>query len=169
MNDGKKFFVGWSDSARGAVTKASRWYVLLAVVIISIITAVLLFKQTPFANSRFDFGSETTLTGTIYRTPAPMLKVEQPLYNAAVSIPLVGFGKMGVNHVLDEIEKDLDAPLENYNVTLHGTLIHYDTKTLMELTRGMESFSHIELKNEPAPAREIQDLGAKAIYGEIVV
>ncbi len=126
---------------------------------------ILLFNYEKSTNSTFEYGIYKELTGRIYRGPVPVIKISTE--NSSKNIVLVNYGKAGVLGTLDKIEESLKEGLENYEITLRGSLIYYDGITLFELSESEESV--IEVK--PATINSIrtrEDLGRLTLTGELV-
>ena len=104
-------------------------------------------------------------------TPYPLLKVSQgndlngnPIYK---SVLLVNFGKKGVKEIVDQLQNKI-GNLEEYEITLRGTLIYYDGKTSLEFTDGPDSIIKYEKSNVKTLPRQTTALGTQKFTGEIV-
>jgi hypothetical protein len=77
----------------------------------------------------FEYGKLTEVKGIYYNNPVPLLKVFDK-NNLSITIPLVGYGKHGAETAIMELEKEKGVSLNGKEVTLKGTLIYGDGKTL---------------------------------------
>ena len=145
----KPFYIGYLPKMDPSLARWSKW--VLAGFIVIAIAAGFTFstQQKDFNDGVFEFGKLTKLDGILIKDPYPMLVLEhgrnfwgKPQYQG---ILLVGFGKRGALSVVEEMEAFNELDLENREVTLEGTLIYYDGKTLMELTE--KKFSLLEYGN----------------------
>ena len=168
MSSISNFFIGWRDDFPGPTKKTGVIFVIAVTLLAAVISITVITGQKDLIESRFEFGKETTLVGRIYWEPVPMIKVEDDAYAAFVNILLVGFGKHGVDGLLHDLESELERPISDYKITLTGTLIYYDSKTLLELTEGPDSFNDVAIDTTGVVERKIIDFGRRAVYGEIV-
>ena len=162
-----EFFVGWTGDAPRRTVRTSVLFVILGCVLAAGVVISLVLGQKELIGSRFDYGNETTLTGKIYLDPIPMLQLDAGKDGARISLPLIGFGKQGPEPALQEAMQDLTEPIESYRATVRGTLIFYDSKTLLELTAGASSFVSFE-EDADQTNRSRERIGMKAVYGEIM-
>ncbi len=167
-----EFYNGWDTQAPPGYAKANRkfiWYLVIGVVLLPFI---LVFAQRGFSSANFEFGNITTLEGQLIYEPVPMLKVNngrdidgKDVYQ---NVLLVGYGKMGAMSTIQKLERrdDVFMNLENHQVTIKGTLIYRDGKTVLELTEGINSLTKVS--NPPGIPREFEAYGNQSLSGEII-
>ena len=102
---------------------------------LAILVFLLVWLQKPFNDYKFEFGSLTEVTGVYYNRPVPILVADPGSLPSDISssILLVGYGKFGAEGIMREISTQRGS-LNGKKITLAGTLIHGDGKTVMELT-----------------------------------
>ncbi len=165
------FYVGYLPKMPATYRKTVVPSVIGIILMLCLILLAFTFNQRPFHNSTFEYGTYTELTGTLYTTPYPLLKVSQgsdlngnPIYK---SLLLVNFGKKGVKEIVDQLQNKI-GNLEEYEITLRGTLIYYDGKTSLEFTDGPDSIIKYEKSNVKTLPRQTTALGTQKFTGEIV-
>jgi len=166
-----EFYVGYFPKMPSTYRKTILLSVIGIVLMLCLVMLAFTFSQRPFLNSTFEYGTYTELTGTLYTTPYPLLKVSQgndlngkPIYK---SVLLVNFGKKGVKEIVDQLQNKI-GNLEEYEITLRGTLIYYDGKTSLEFTDGPDSIIKYEKSNVKTLPRQTTALGTQKFTGEIV-
>jgi len=131
MKKNEEFYVGYSDKVGQHTKKKLKQFVAIAVGLLLLGSLLFSFFQQPAANSSFDFGNPTKISGTYHESPYPMLKV--PLAEGEFKeIVLLGFGKSGANPYLDEA-KEKYGSLIGKTLAIEGQLIYYNGKTLLEI------------------------------------
>jgi len=163
----KDFYIGWQDEAPGGFRKTGRNFFIGTIVVTIIFALVYVPSQQSFDNSVFEYGRLTELSGTLVNYPVYGLKTKIDGLN--VTVPLVGFGKAGVEAVSKNLISQLEGEISEYEIKLRGTLIKRNAKTWMELTEGAESI--ISKTKLPKGTRYIQKttvIGDQEITGEIV-
>jgi hypothetical protein len=121
--------------------------------------------QKKFSTANFEFGKTTEVKGVYYNSPVPMLKVFDK-NNLSITLPLVGYGKHGAETAIMELEKEKAVSLNGKEVTLKGTLIYGDGKTLLQIDKNDDPVVNIG----PGSTIQLQqkDLGTQTIRGEII-
>jgi hypothetical protein len=138
MKSNYEFYIGYFPKAPKSIAKM----VITAVVILIVSVLALSFlqarNQDNLQANNFEFGQTTELTGILQMTPVPNLVIHngqdingKDLYQ---SVLLIGLGKFGADSLVTFFKNKIDQPLQQTQVTLRGTLIYSDGKTLMELT-----------------------------------
>ena len=148
MKKQNEFYIGWKEEmSEGNASFLKKILIPLFVLIPILVFAVVLF-QKPFNQHQFEFGKITPITGTYYGKPVPMLVADQGVLPDGIStdIVLVGYGKFGAKGIMQALEKT-NGNLNGKKISLAGTLIYGDGKTLLELTE--EEGSLIEIKKTP--------------------
>ncbi len=175
-----EFYVGYHEKAPPATGRFVR--VVVGVIAVACVVVPLGFTaaQRPFSTATFEFGSLRELSGFVTRDPVPMLRVVVGYAQGeavVVSLPLLAPGKFGGARVLDAIEKMIDPSIPpvlsqevaTLEVTLRGTLVYHDGKTLFELSEGEETPVSVDVLAEGAlPKVKVESLGRTTLRGEIV-
>ena len=165
------FYIGWQEKAPKPYAKAVNRFVGTAVILVLLTATLLVLTQRGFVDSVFELGKLSTHEGILIKAPVPMLKVPigskadgTPLYN---SMLLIGFGKFGAKATLADIEEAQEQDLGGKTVKLEGTLIHYQGKKALELTKGVEAFAGFG-KNKIIHELKKTNIGAVSLRGEIL-
>ncbi len=160
-----EFYVGWQEKAPPTYARSVRrsvwWFGGLAIAV----ALLLVLSQRGFVDSTFELGKSTALKGVLTYRPVPMLK----MYGAdgVESVLLIGFGKRGAERTLAAIEARAGQPLGGKVVELKGTLIYYQDKTALELTKGADAFLGMDT-TAGAPRVQSRNLGRVSLKGEIL-
>lgn len=137
-----------------------------------IIGLLLASFQKKFSTSNFEFGKSTEIKGIYFNTPVPMLKVingKDIWGNASyLTIPLVGYGKHGAETAIMELEKEKNTSFNNKVLTLKGTLLYSDGKTLMQISKEENPIVSIGATADASLLSQQKDLGLQKIKGEII-
>ncbi len=168
MKKQKEFFIGWQNELPPTSRSVLKKLVLTSFILIPIIAFVLVFFQRPINAYQFEFGKLSEITGTYYHTPFPMLIADSDILPDELSkdILLVGYGKFGASGIMNLIQNE-QGDLHGKKITLSGTLIYGDGKTLMELTEEHESLIHVDNQTTTRyPAATVQE--KIAVSGEII-
>lgn len=161
------FYIGWQDDAPAGYNKFISLFLAILILLILIGSGIWVSKGSGFADSRFEYGTQTEFEGVIYEYPAPMLVV-QVGEEGMKSIPLVNFGKFGVVKPMEFFKSQMRNNLKGYKVKLRGTIIEFDNKQWLELTDEEKSLLSFEKLSEPSPERRLTELGESEVHGEIV-
>lgn len=168
MSD-QDFYIGYLSKMPNGHWRKIRLF-LMGVGVLAVVAAFLIVKgQKDFNTSTFELGKPTIVSGILTTNPVPLLQVVQgnDLSGQAViqSILLIGFGKHGAEAALDSAAAAKKMPMEGKLLTLEGTLIYHDGKTLLELTKGPASVLQVE-QAQPL-RRNIERLPGYTFTGEI--
>jgi len=147
----KEFYVGYSPKAPASLSRLIRAVVAALGVVASAIALVLVFGQTPFAASAFEYGQYRDYEGVLEEWPYPAL------VTADSRFLLVGSGKFGVAAAVKGMEGSV--------VHLKGSLIRRGPDMALEVLPGS---LQMKLTAARAPARSTSDLGRVTLVGEIV-
>ena len=164
-----EFYIGWQDKAPAGFTKVQGRFVWILGICVLFAGILLAQQQVGFSNARFDFGQASTLEGVLKLEPYPQLIIEhkdtpnQPFYQQVL---LVGFGKIGAVPTLQAVETAQGQSLDGRKVKLQGTLFYGESKTLMELTDGVESVLEVGEVSDLSLASI--NLGNQQFQGEIL-
>ncbi len=166
------FYIGWMSKAPSSFTSHIK-KVLLALLVLVIVTGVLLaVSQKKFSTANFEFGTLTKVEGIYFSNPIPCIKAinGKDIFGnySYITIPLLGFGKMGAESIINTFEKEKNISLNQKEVTLKGTLLYNDGKLLMQIDENDQPFVHIG-NNAEEPLLPVQEnLGTMQVKGEIV-
>lgn len=167
----QEFYIGWMQKAPDSFAKHIRKVVLLLLILVIVTGMILALQQRKFSNSVFEYGQLTEVTGTYIQTPVPAIKVKSKPdmfgNSAFITIPLVGYGKHGAETVIDVIEMQKGIKLHQREVTLKGSLIYNDGKTLLQIDEHDNPLIKVSEK-ETALNIEKKELGTVELIGEIL-
>jgi hypothetical protein len=159
------FYIGWMAKAPKSFARHVKKNLLILFPIALIVAYLLSTSQKKFSTANFEFGKLTEIKGVYYNNPVPMLKVFDK-NNLSISIPLVGYGKHGAETAIMEWEKEKGVSLNGKEVTLKGTLIYGDGKTLLQIDKNDNPI--VNIGAESTVQLQQKDLGTQTISGEIV-
>jgi hypothetical protein len=163
--DQQDFYIGWMSKAPKSFAKHIKRVLLILFPVALIVAYLLSTSQKKFSTANFEFGKLTEVKGIYYNTPVPMLKVFDK-NNLSITIPLVGYGKHGAETAIMELEKEKGVSLNGKEVTLKGTLIYGDGKTLLQVDKNNDPI--VNIGAESMAQLQQKDLGTQTIRGEIV-
>lgn len=167
MSDDHEFYIGWQEEMPKKNKSFLKKIITALFVAIPILTFLVVWFQKPFNQHQFEFGTLTEVTGTYYDAPLPILIADNGVLpeEHSSNILLVGYGKFGARGIMNAIEEKNSA-LHGKKITLSGTLIYGDGKTLMELTDEANSLIKIDPQpSNTAPLASKVDINIK---GEIL-
>lgn len=144
MKENNNFYIGWQDKMSKSNSKFLKKIIIPLFICVPIFAFALVYFQNPINNFKFDFGNITTITGTYYDSPIPMVVADKGSFTDSLShdIILVGYGKFGAQGIIQKIE-ETHGELNGKKVELAGTLIYGDGKTVMELTEKEASIRKV--------------------------
>ena len=171
MNNAE-FYIGWMPKAPSTFAKQVK-RVLLFLFPVAIVVALLLASfQKRFSTSNFEFGTLTQIKGIYINEPIPVLKViagKDIWGNASyITIPLVGYGKHGAVTAIMELEKEKNTTFNSKELTLKGTLLYSDGKTLLQINKDENPVVNIGSTADSSLLPVKKDLGTQTIKGEII-
>lgn len=165
-----EFYIGWMPEAPGGFAQHTRRVVIALALFIIGTALIIASRQRKFSTSTFEYGQLTQVTGVYQSYPFPSLKLKTrpDIFgkSSVMTVPLVGYGKSGADDVIRHIEKAMDGKLDNRVVTLKGTLIYHDGKTLLQIDRHDDPLSNAGGIAEHRPL--IRQLGEVELTGEIL-
>ncbi|CAM2009810.1 hypothetical protein [Acanthopleuribacter pedis] len=127
--DQDEFYVGYQPKAPAGIAGAVRGTVVLLLLLGAVAAFLIVREQKDIAAALFEFGVVREFEGVIAAKPYPMLRVARP--DAAGDAEafsrylLVAPFKFGADPIV--------APFDGKKVSLKGTLIYRDNKTMIEL------------------------------------
>ena len=157
MKEQKDFYIGWQDKMSPKNKGFLQRFVVLLFISLPLLVAVVVLLQRPFNNHQFEFGSLKKITGTYFSSPFPILIADEGILPDSLSreLMLVGYGKFGAKGIMSRIE-NTHGLLAGKKITLSGTLIYGDGKSLLELTEEDQAFLEIiESPIRPAPPKSV--------------
>jgi hypothetical protein len=160
-----EFYIGWMPKASAGFAKHVKRVLLVLFPVALIIGYLLSTSQKKFSTANFEFGKTTVVKGVYYNSPVPMLKVFDK-NNLSITLPLVGYGKHGAETAIIELEKEKGVSLNGKEVTLKGTLIYGDGKTLLQVDKNDDPI--VNIGAESSVQLQQKDLGTQTIRGEII-
>lgn len=164
-----EFYIGYLPEAPGSYAKAVRKFIVFVFVLTGVVAFVLVNNQKGFRNSTFELGQQTEVKGILSFDPIPMLKVPVGMgvdgQQKFKRLMLIGFGKFGAEATLATMAESSGQELEGKLLTLEGTLIYYNGKTLLELTNSEAALKKVETALPLVSQRK--DLGNQSFIGEI--
>lgn len=162
------FYIGWKGEMADTQSQFLKKRLRPLWIVIPILVALFIFFQRPFNNHFFDFGNIIELTGTYYATPFPMLIADEGNLpkGLAKEILLVGYGKLGATGTMAAIEKEKGS-LQGKKITIAGTLIYGDGKTLLELTQEEQTLIAIQ-ESRPISLPTPTAAAPRTLQGEIL-
>jgi len=132
---GEAFYIGWMPKAPAVFAKHVKRVLLVLFPAALIVGYLLSASQKKFSTANFEFGKTTEVKGIYFNTPVPVLKVFDK-NNLSITLPLVGYGKHGAETTIMELETEKAVSLNGKEVTLKGTLIYGDGKTLLQIDKN---------------------------------
>ena len=166
------FYIGWMPKAPDSFSKFIRKYLIVLILFIAAISTALALSQKKFGTGTFEFGKLTEIKGIYFNEPVPVIKVinGKDIWGnvSYITIPLVGYGKHGVDGIISDIEKEKSVSLDKKEVTLKGTLLYNDGKTILQIDKNDNPVASIGQDVLPELLPQLIDLGVQKIKGEIV-
>ncbi|CAN5727344.1 hypothetical protein BH10BAC3_BH10BAC3_05470 [soil metagenome] len=167
------FYIGWMAEAPKSYARQIRKALVILAVLVPAVAIVLAFSQKNFSTSSFEFGQLTTIKGIYLQQPFPSLKVissKDIMGNFTyITIPLVGYGKFGAGGAIAQIEKQNNISLNKKLVTLKGSLLYSDGKTLLQVDVNDHPLVQVDTNSGiPEYLPKVTDLGMVNIRGEVL-
>ncbi len=168
-----EFYIGWMTNAPESFAKFVKRYLLVLLPIVVALSALLALSQKKFATGNFEFGQLTEVKGVYFNSPVPCIKVVngKDIWGnvSYMTIPLIGYGKHGADGIMADVEKERNISLNEKELTLLGTLLYNDGKTLLQIDKSdhpVMKVSEASVSSEYLPQKK--DLGTQTVKGEIV-
>ena len=167
------FYIGWMAAAPGLFSRFIRKYLLTILSLIILLAVILALAQKKFGTGNFEFGQLTEVTGFYFNKPVPYIKVVngKDIWGnfSYISIPLVGYGKHGAEGIMSEIEKEKNTSLNQKKLTLKGTLLYNDGKTILQVNKNDSPVFNISPATIPSELLPVKkELGLFKVKGEII-
>ena len=161
----QEFYIGWMPKAPKSFAKHVRKVLLILFPVALILAYLLSSNQKKFSTANFEYGKLTEMTGIYYNNPVPLIKVYDKNRDP-ISIPLVGYGKHGAESAIMEIENERKISLNGKELTLKGTMLYGDGKTILQIDKNDNPVVNIGSGSTFSVIE--RDLGTQTIRGEIV-
>jgi hypothetical protein len=164
------FYIGWMAHAPGILVKHIRKVIAALVVVFVVAGALLAFNQKKFSTASFEFGKLTEIKGIYFNEPVPVIKIVsgKDIFGkiSYTSIVLVGYGKHGAATAIKELEEEQHTSFNAKELTIKGTLLYSDGKTLLQVDKNDKPVIHVG--DDAAIRLTKKDLGEQVINGEII-
>jgi len=148
-------------------------YLLLLAPLVLLLGFLLAVLQKRSGTGNFEFGQLTEVKGIYFSSPVPCIKVinGKDIWGnlSFLTIPLVGYGKHGADGIIADIEKEKGVSLDLKEISLKGTLLYNDGKTILQIDKNdnpVTAISRETTSPELLPKRS--DLGIATVKGEII-
>jgi hypothetical protein len=168
MNN-SEFYIGWQTKAPASFAKHVKKVVLFLFPVALLVAYLLSASQKKFSTANFEFGKLTEVKGIYFNEPVPLLKISDGK-GGFITIPLVGYGKHGAETAILDYEKANNILLNKKELTLKGTLLYSDGKTLMQIDKNENPV--ISISNHPPDSSKVlpsgKEIGWTSIRGEII-
>lgn len=167
-----EFYIGWMPKAPNSFSNFVKKYLILLVAFVIVISITLALSQKKFSTSTFEFGKLTEVKGIYFNQPVPSVKVVngRDIWGnlSYITFPLVGYGKHGADGIIADIEKAKAIRLDTKEVTLKGTLLYNDGKTILQIDKNDNPVISIGQTASAELLPQLKELGTQKIKGEIV-
>ncbi|MEP7377839.1 MAG: hypothetical protein ABI675_30850 [Chitinophagaceae bacterium] len=170
--DKNEFYIGWMPAAPQSFAKHIRKVIIVLVIFVVAAGVLLSMQQRKFSTSNFEFGQLTEVKGFYQQFPVPSIKVMTELdafgHASYVTMPLAGYGKFGAEGLIAELEKEKNITLDKKEVTLKGTLLYSDGKTLLQIDKNDHPLIRVSEGDVKNISPVIKELGTVRLTGEIL-
>lgn len=171
--DRSEFYIGWQPGAPQRLASYIRKVLVLLIILVVAAAVTLGLLQKKFFASSFEFGQQTEITGVYRQFPVPSVKVmtgsDASGHTAYITMPLVGYGKSGAEGIIRSWEKKNKISLDGREVTLKGTLIYHDGKTLLQVDEHDGSLIRTgEVSTGDKWKPVVKEIGTVQLTGEIL-
>lgn len=167
-----EFYIGWMPTAPATFAKHMRKVLLVLFALVTITGISLGLFQKKFSSGSFEFGKLTSVKGIYFNQPVPLIKIinGRDIFGnlSYVTVPLLGFGKMGAEGVIASIEKEKHVSINQREITLKGTLLYNDGKLLLQVDSNDSPLMAVGNIAGADMLPQKKDLGKMIIRGEIV-
>lgn len=166
------FYIGWQPKAPSSFAKHTKKVLLLLLPLIIIAALLISSSQKKFSTSNFEFGQLVQVKGIYQQYPVPSLYVtsSKDAFGKSffITVPLVGYGKHGAEGAIKTLEDEKHTSLNNKTLTLKGTLLYSDGKTLLQVDINDKPLVAIEETTVATGLHVIKELDEQNLKGEIL-
>lgn len=169
--DKQEFYIGWMPGAPKGLSSLLRKTALALGTTAAVAGGWLAFQQRSFSTAQFEFGQLTRVTGIYQSKPVPSIVVQTPIdprgSKEVLTLPLVGYGKFGAEGVMNDWQQQEKVDLEGKEVTLKGTLLYADGKSLLQVDahdHPIEKWKEADHAYTPNK----KEMGWQVVKGEVV-
>ncbi|MBS4065414.1 MAG: hypothetical protein KGZ74_12680 [Chitinophagaceae bacterium] len=166
-----EFYIGWMQAAPESFAKHAKKILLVAGLLVVVLAITLSLQQRKFSTAIFEYGMLTEVTGIYQSYPVPSLKVFSKTdangKQELITMPLVGYGKFGAAGIIAKLEQQKGFSFHQHQVTLKGTLIYSDGKSLLQIDEHDQPL--VAVQTHISTVRPlIKELGSTDLIGEIL-
>ncbi|MEL6656284.1 MAG: hypothetical protein AAFP77_04145 [Bacteroidota bacterium] len=167
-SDKTPFYIGWQEDMPEPTRKFLRPIIIALMILLPLLAISVVYWQQPFNDHNFEFGQLTEISGTYHDLPYPTLVADKGILaeGLSTSILLVGYGKFGAEGIISDMEAAHGSSLNGKNVSLRGTLIYGDDRTLLELTEQADAL--VQVGEQTSTALRMQSLSPISVSGEVI-
>jgi len=166
------FYIGWMPKAPNSFSTFIKKYLILLVAFVIVISITLALSQKKFGTGTFEFGKLTEVKGIYFNQPVPAIKVlnGKDIWGnlSYITFPLVGYGKHGAEGIIADIEEEKAINLDKKEITLRGTLLYNDGKTILQIDKNDDPVKSVGQTASMDLLPQLKELGTQKIKGEIV-
>ncbi len=167
-----EFYIGWMPKAPDGFAAHIRKVVIAILILVVTTGIVLALQQRKFSTSGFEFGQLTEVKGIYRQFPVPSLKVmtQQDAFgnSSFITMPLTGYGKFGAEAAIAELEKTNNTILDKKEITIRGTLLYSDGKTLLQIDKNDDPLIEVGETEAVHSIPLIKELGTVQLTGEVL-
>ena len=167
-----EFYIGWMPKAPASFAKTVKRSLFILFPLALLMGLLLASFQKKFSVANFEYGKTIEVKGIYFNTPVPMLKVVngKDIWGniSYTTVPLVGYGKHGAETAILEMETQKNVLFTNKELTLKGTLLYSDGKTLLQVSKEENPVISIGKDADVSSRSQQKDLGLQRIKGEII-
>lgn len=168
-----EFYIGWQPVAPKGFSSWIKKYLFILLPVVIVLGILLALSQKKFGTGNFEFGTLTEVKGIYFNKPVPVIRVTngRDIWGNEnfVTVPLIGFGKHGVDGTIADIEKGKNISLNGKEVTLKGTLLYNDGKLLMQVDANDKPLVNVsQSSGETNELPLSKEIGMIDVKGEIV-
>jgi len=164
------FYIGYMPKAPKRIARFVMAFVIVLFIVMGSVSYFLSTSHNHINNGTYEFGELTELKGVISMEPVPHIRVladEQG--KIGKNIMLIDFGKFGARSSVEKMQQKIGGNINEFEVTIRGTLIYQDGFTLLELTEKENALlNHETLKNAEKYISLKSKGGNQSLVGEII-
>lgn len=170
--DKNEFYIGWMAAAPDSFARHVRKAVIVLALLLFLTGVVLGLQQRKFSTASFEFDQLTEVKGIFQQFPVPSIKVMSKWdlfgHTTYITMPLVGYGKFGAEGVIAAVENEKNMSLSGKEITLKGTLLYSDGKTLLQIDKHDDPLVRVNSIDTMINIPAIKELGMVRLTGEVL-